>query len=265
MRLASKNSLLTSKHLKGDKYAPVFTARDFLVRLSHREGFVGGCIFGSSARGNPEFHDVDLFVLSEKPLELPVRMDRVEIHAFLVSELERVDRKFLYGVWRDENFGLGDLSLLERVLKNSLSEWGVKVELMKVKKAWFGIEDAKRHMKLASEASDADRKDYHVREACEHAFHAIVVATEELFIRYGYPIPSDHTERFNFLAELAAEDVKIKKLKLKERLGKAFEILHVKGYYHGTYELKEIVKRIKSAEEYVKDVEQLLKVPKAKN
>jgi len=196
--------------------------------------------------------------VSKKPLELPIRMGRMELHTLSLDELKRVDGKFLYGVWRDENFSMGDMSSLESVLKAFLTKRGIKVEFMKIKKAWFGIEDAKRHMKMVSKSLDADKKDYHVREACEHAFHAVVVATEELFIKRGYPIPSDHTERFSFLEELADKDVKIKKLKLKERLGKAFEILHVRGYYHGTCDSDEINRRIKGAEEYIKDVEHLL-------
>ena len=66
-----------------------------------------------------------------------------------------------------------------------------------------------------------------------------------LFVKYGYAIPSDHTERFNFLEEISTKEVKIKNLKFKERLGKAFEILHVKTYYHGIYNEKEVKKRIK--------------------
>lgn len=260
LELSSKDSTLKVKKLTNEeKRKWILSAREFLINLSKHESFVGGCIFGSSARGYPNFHDVDVFVLSRKPLKLLVQMGRMEIHVFSLGELARVDEKFLYGVWRDANFSIGDLSDLESVLKSFLAELGIKVKYMKIKKAWFGIEDAKRHMKMASRSADADEKDYHVREACEHAFHAIVVATEELFIRHGFPIPSNHTERFNFLEELAGKDVKIKKLKLKERLGKAFEMLHVKGYYHGTYNTNDIVKRIKRAEEYIKDVEELLK------
>lgn len=236
----------------------VSSARELLIEKSKSKSFVSGCIFGSSARGNPNFNDVDVFITSTDPMGLPVRMGRIEIHSFLKREIDEVDRKFLYGVWRDENFRVGDLSAIENILKTFLEERGVKVNHMKIKKARFGIEDAHRHMEMGLESADPDEKDYHTREASEHAFHAMVVGTEELFVKYGYPIPSNHTERFNFLEEISTKQAKIENLKLKERLGKAFEVLHVKAYYHGTYDEEEVKERIKKAEEYIDDIEQLL-------
>ena len=257
--MSSETSVLRAKKPLGtDDYEWVFSARKLLLETSKRTEFVGGCVFGSSARGNPNFNDVDVFVVSKELLGLPVRMGRIEIHAFLDSEINRVDRKFLYGVWRDENFRVGDFSSIESILKKFFDERGMRVNHLKIKKARFGIEDAERHVKMALRSRDADEKDYHIREACEHAFHAIVVATEELFIRYGYLIPSDRTERFDFLEEVSTKEVKIRNLKFKEGLGKAFEILHVKAYYHGTYDEKEIGERMKKAEEYIEDIEKLL-------
>lgn len=238
----------------------IFLAKKILRELSRRRDFVGGCIFGSSARGNRDFKDVDLFVISKDDVSLPFRIGNIELHEATIKKIGKMDPKFLYSVWRDEDFRVGDLLPLEERVKAFLIEKGLKIDRMKMRKAWLGLEDAERHLKIALSSKDRDERDYHMRKACEHAFHSMVVATEELLIMLSYPIPKDHTERFRFLEEVSKLRKEVRKLNLRERLGKAFSTLHVRAYYHGDYDVEEVRERISKAREYVRDIEELSKL-----
>ena len=60
------------------------------------------------------------------------------------------------------------------------------------------------------------------------------------------------------LGDLSRKNVRVAKLKLKERLGSLFTDLHVRVYYRSTLSPQEVERCIEKVEGYVKDAGVLL-------
>lgn len=220
-------------------------------------------VFGSFVRGNMDFTDIDLFILtkSRHDIENPLIIDSYtfEVHLMSLKELKEIkNEKFLYGVWRDGFQLYGDPTPILHKLKALPKRFKWGAINLRIERAWLGLEDAKRKLEDYKVAKTDVEKSYHLSAACEHAFHSAIIATEELLIKKKYPTPGDHGERFRLLEDLSRKNRKIAKLKLKERLGSLFNDLHIRGYYRSTLHLKEAKEGIKKVKGYVKDVEELL-------
>ncbi len=219
--------------------------------------------FGSFIRGRMGFEDVDLFVLTKERHEMEslliVGSCVVEVHLMSLKELDEIkDEKILYGVWRDGLLICGDPTPIYHKLEAFLKKYGWKVNNLRIERAWLGLKDAKRKLEECKRAKTDVERSYHLSTACEHAFHSVVTAVEELLIKNKYPIPGDRGERFRLLEDLSKKNNDIAELKLKERLGSLFTDLHVRGYYRSALSLEEAEKCVEKVESYVKDVERLL-------
>jgi hypothetical protein len=92
------------------------------------------------------------------------------------------------------------------------------------------------------------------RDACNKAFLAVIKAIDQLLVKYGYPEPERHGERFAYLRELESKVPEIGRAELSEKLGARFGKAHVACFYEGRVELaqEEVEKALLLVEEIKK-------------
>ena len=110
--------------------------------------------------------------------------------------------------------------------------------------AWSFLEAARR------EYSESKGDPVRVRDASEMAWNAVVQATGALIYALTGVRPMSHYER---KAEV------VKKLGLRDRYMARYEVLHGETFYEGVVDLEEIEVELGKVEEYIRDVENLLK------
>jgi len=95
------------------------------------------------------------------------------------------------------------------------------------------------------------------RDACDKAFLAVVKAVDRLLVKYGYPEPERHGERFAYLRELESKVPQIGKAELSEKLGARFGKAHIACFYEGKIELAE--EEVEKARQLIEEIGKFLK------
>lgn len=114
------------------------------------------------------------------------------------------------------------------------------------------IEEALQEAEVEAKSPVAIRR----RDACDKAFLAVIKAIDELLIKYGYPEPERHGERFSYLRELESKVPEIGKAELSEKFGARFGKAHVACFYEGRIELAG--EEVKKAREFVEEIRKFL-------
>jgi len=94
-----------------------------------------------------------------------------------------------------------------------------------------------------------------MRDACEKAWNAVVLATNYLVVRRKMPLPKSFRERKLRLGELESMDQEIKKRALMDRFAARFYNLHEQAFYVGYFDPLEIETEFTKVEEYIKEIE----------
>jgi len=115
------------------------------------------------------------------------------------------------------------------------------------------VEEALREAETEARSPATIRK----RDACDKAFLATIKAVDELLVKYGYPEPERHGERFAYLRDLESRVPEISKAELSEKLGARFGKAHVACFYEGRVELAQ--EEVEKARQLVEEVKKFLK------
>jgi len=119
--------------------------------------------------------------------------------------------------------------------------------------AWSFLEAARR------EYSESKGDPVRVRAASEMAWNAVVQATGALIYALTGVRPMSHYERKVALRDLERKVEVVKKLGLRDGYMARYEVLHGETFYEGVVDLEEIEVELGKVEEYIRDVENLLK------
>jgi hypothetical protein len=119
--------------------------------------------------------------------------------------------------------------------------------------AWSFLEAARR------EFSESKGDPIKVRDASEKAWNSIVQATDALIYALTGSKPMSHYERRVALRDLERRMESVKKLELRDRYMARYKVLHGEAFYEGVVDLEEVKTELDKAEEYVRDVERLLR------
>jgi hypothetical protein len=119
--------------------------------------------------------------------------------------------------------------------------------------AWSFLEAARR------EFSESKGDLIKVRDASEKAWNSIVQATDALIYALTGSKPMSHYERRVALRDLERRMESVKKLELRDRYMARYKVLHGEAFYEGVVDLEEVKTELDKAEEYVRDVERLLR------
>jgi hypothetical protein len=98
-----------------------------------------------------------------------------------------------------------------------------------------------------------------VRDAAEKAWNAVVQATDALIYAFTGSRPLSHYERRVALREIERRFEGVKRLGLRDRYMARYKVLHGETFYEGVVDLGEVEVELEKVEEYVRDVELLLK------
>jgi hypothetical protein len=123
--------------------------------------------------------------------------------------------------------------------------------------AWRFLEAAKK------EFSESRGDPVRVRDAAEKAWNAVVQATDALVYALTGARPMSHYERRAALRDLERRFEGVKRLGLRDRYMARYKVLHGETFYEGVIDLREVEVELEKAEEYVRDVELLLKGARA--
>ena len=124
------------------------------------------------------------------------------------------------------------------------------------------LEEAWRALKLAFEELERyrrDREPLRLRNACEKGWLAIVLATDVLLANFGYRRPESYSGRRRMVKDLEAGNPEIAKVGLRDRFGARGYYLHIQGYHEGTLSYVEVEEELRKVEDYIRDVEKILK------
>jgi hypothetical protein len=122
------------------------------------------------------------------------------------------------------------------------------------------IEEAKSiHFQAVEELERGEKlnNEILVRDAAEKGWLASVIASDEIIVLKGMPIPERHGERYWALRRIEREDEEIKKLGLSDRLGARDTHLHRECFYKGECELAAIKEELDKVKTYIEDIEKL--------
>jgi hypothetical protein len=123
----------------------------------------------------------------------------------------------------------------------------------KLSDAWSFLEAAKR------EFSESKGDPVKVRDAAEKAWNAVVQATDALIYALTGVRPMSHYERRVALRDLERRFEGARRLGLRDRYMARYKVLHGEAFYEGVVDLEEIEVELGKVEEYIRDVESLLK------
>jgi hypothetical protein len=98
-----------------------------------------------------------------------------------------------------------------------------------------------------------------VRDAAEKAWNAVVQATDALIYAFTGSRPLSHYERRVALREIERRFEGVKRLGLRDRYMARYKVLQGETFYEGVVDLGEVEVELEKVEEYLKDVELLLK------
>jgi hypothetical protein len=119
--------------------------------------------------------------------------------------------------------------------------------------AWSFLEAAKREF-LESKGDPV-----RVRDAAEKAWNAVVQAADALVYAFTGSRPMSHYERRVALRDLERRVESVKRLGLRDRYMARYKVLHGETFYEGVVDLEEVKTELEKVEEYIRDVERLLK------
>jgi hypothetical protein len=123
----------------------------------------------------------------------------------------------------------------------------------KLSDAWSFLEAAKR------EFSESKEDPVKVRDAAEKAWNAVVQATDALIYALTGVRPMSHYERRVAMRDLERRFEGAKRLRLRDRYMARYKVLRGETFYEGVVDLEEIEVELGKVEEYIRDVESLLK------
>lgn len=118
------------------------------------------------------------------------------------------------------------------------------------------LAEAKKELAQAKQNGN----DIIIRDAAEKAWNAIVQATNGLFLAKTKETPQSHYERRKGLLELAKNFPSIKKKGLLDRFMARCGILHENCFYEGIYDLSLLEEEMEKVAQYIKDVEDFIKL-----
>ena len=95
------------------------------------------------------------------------------------------------------------------------------------------------------------------RDACDKAFLAVAKAVDSLLVKYGYPEPERHGERFAYLRDLESKVPEMSKAELSEKLGARLGKAHVACFYEGKIELAQ--EEVEKARQLIEEIGKFLK------
>jgi len=119
--------------------------------------------------------------------------------------------------------------------------------------AWSFLEAAKKG--FLESRGDPVR----VRDAAEKAWNAVVQATDAFVYAFTGSRPLSHYERRVALRDIERRFEGVKRLGLRDRYMERYKVLHGETFYEGLVDLGEVEVELEKVEEYLKDVELLLK------
>jgi hypothetical protein len=123
----------------------------------------------------------------------------------------------------------------------------------KLSDAWSFLEAAKR------EFSESKEDPVKVRDTAEKAWNAFVRATNTLIYALTGVRPMSHYERRVALRDFERGFEVARRLGLRDRYVARCKALHREAFYEGVVDLEEIEVELGKVEEYIRDVESLLK------
>ena len=119
--------------------------------------------------------------------------------------------------------------------------------------AWSFLEAAKKG--FLESRGDPVR----VRDAAEKAWNAVVQATDALVYAFTGSRPLSHYERRVALRDIERRFEGVRMLGLRDRYMARYKVLHGETFYEGVVDLGEVEVELEKVEEYLKDVELLLR------
>lgn len=126
----------------------------------------------------------------------------------------------------------------------------------KLRDAWSFLEAAKR------EFSESKGDPIKVRDASEKAWNSVVQATDALIYALARSRLMSHYERRTALRDLERKVESVKRLGLRDRYMARYKVLHGETFYEGVVDLEEVKTELERVEEYIRDVERLLREAK---
>lgn len=96
-----------------------------------------------------------------------------------------------------------------------------------------------------------------IRDACEKAWNAVILALNALFIKKGISLPKSHRERRIRIRELETSDEQVKKKAIFDRFMARDHILHERAFYDGDVINEEIEEELKKVEIFINDVSKI--------
>lgn len=102
------------------------------------------------------------------------------------------------------------------------------------------------------------REPLRLRDACEKAWLAIAMATDELLARSGFKKPESYRERRELLRELEKKRPIVAELGLRDKFAARGYYLHILGYHEGALSEDEVVEELEKAKRYIGDIEKLI-------
>jgi len=113
-----------------------------------------------------------------------------------------------------------------------------------------------------TEFEKAEREENKVlmRDACEKAWNAVVLATNYLFVEKKLPLPKSSRDRRFGLREQGKQDRSIKDKFLLDRFSARLYNLHEQALYVGYIDPIETKGEIEKVKDYIEDIEKIAKM-----
>lgn len=96
-----------------------------------------------------------------------------------------------------------------------------------------------------------------LRDACEKAWLAIILATDQLLVSKGVGKPSSYRERREMLRRLVAGRPELEGLGIDDRFYARAYKLNILGLHEGAIDPEDVEEELRKAEEYLKTLESL--------
>jgi len=126
---------------------------------------------------------------------------------------------------------------------------------MSIEEAWRALAYAREEFERFKE----NRDPLLLRDACEKAWLAVLLATDLLLVRSGVGKPSSYAERKAMLRRLVAGRAELAELGLDDKFYARAYKLHVLGFHEGALDPEDLEEELRKAEGYLRLVESLLK------
>ncbi|MEM1821037.1 MAG: PaREP1 family protein [Thermofilaceae archaeon] len=126
---------------------------------------------------------------------------------------------------------------------------------MSIEEAWRALAHAREEFERFKENGDP----LLLRDACEKAWLAVLLAANLLLVRSGVGKPSSYAERKTMLRRLVAGRAELAELGLDDKFYARAYKLHVLGFHEGALDPEDLEEELRKAEGYPRIVESLLK------